>query len=288
MAHFSFILLRGMLLWAAGAGLAWGQEVNYFGSLQYATGSYYFTERTGSFYFNNGLGISGNRISIYLNVPYIAQNTPWISYTSAGAGPLPTGGPHSGVVDSNSHGQGMHGGKGRRINPGSSDTVSYTEANFGDPSLSGSVKIYNPGFGRTSVNGNFGLKFPVADPSSGFGTGAWDFGAGLSWSQRVADNSLLILSGMYWQLGDMDDLDFNNILSYSVAFGQNFQNGKWLATANFFGSTQIIEDIDPPLNAGGGLNFRASSNVNLNANLLFGLTESASDFSIGLGWSFKL
>ncbi|MFH5832658.1 transporter [Halalkalibaculum sp. DA384] len=280
------LLVGGVLCWAAGAGQASGQALTYNGSVQYATGSYYFTEQTGSFYFNNGLGISGDRLSLHLNVPFIAQNTPWISYTSSGMGPLPTGGPHNRLVDGSDGGQGNRRGR-RRIDPGTTDTLNFTETHFGDPSLSGSVRIYSSGFGQTSVNGNFGIKFPLTDADSGFGTGAWDFGAGLSWSQRVAGNTLLLLSGMYWQLGDMDDLDFKNILSYSAALGQTFQEGKLMATASFFGSTQIIEDIDPPMNAGAGLSFQVAPNVALNTNLLVGLTESASDFSIGAGWSIN-
>lgn len=278
-----------MLLSALGAGRAMGQEIHYNGSVQFATGSYYFTEQTESFYFNNGLSISGKNVSVYVNLPLISQNTPWISYTSTGIGPLPTGGPHNDIVDGhhNQQGSGIRGGR-HRMDPGSTDTVNYTKTDFGDPSLSGNITLYEAGFGKTRISGNFGLKLPIADPNSGFGTGAWDVGGGLSWSQRVANNYLLLLSGTYWYLGDMDALNFNNILSYSAAMGRSFSSGKLMATANFFGSTEIIDGIDPPLSVGAGLNFQASSQINLNVNTLAGLTESAADFGVGLGWSIKL
>ncbi|MCW9705711.1 transporter [Fodinibius salsisoli] len=279
------LLVGEVLLWALGAGPVKGQAINYSGSVQYATGSYYFTEQTGSFYLNNGFGVAGDAVSIYLNVPFIAQNTPWVSYTNTGVGPLPTGGPHNRLVGGR-NGEGNR--RGRRIDPGVTDTLNFTETHFGDPSLSGSIKLYSSEVGRSSVNGNIGIKIPFTDASDGFGTGAWDVGAGVSWSQRVADTVLLVLSGMYWQLGDMDDLNFNNILSYSTAIGQTFQNGKLRVVANFFGSTQIIDDIDPPLSTGVGFGFQTSTNVSLNTNLLIGLTESASDFNIGAGWSIKL
>lgn len=279
------ILIAGVLL-LGGLNVSVGQDLRYNGSLQYATGSYYFTERTGSFYFNNGLGFSGKTLNAYLTVPFIAQNTPWISYSGMGTGPLPTGGPKSGLVD-NRRGQGNQRGK-RRIDPGSTDTVSFTETHFGDPSLSVGIKIYSTDYGKSTLNGNFGLKFPLTDVDSGFGTGAWDVGAGLSWAQRLTDNLLLIISGMYWQLGDMDELDFNNIISYSGAVGKSFSDGDWMVTANFLGSTQIIDDIDPPINVGAGISNQVSSSFSVNANVQFGLSESASDFSIGFGWSFKL
>jgi hypothetical protein len=128
----------------------------------------------------------------------------------------------------------------------------------------------------------------LADPNSGFGTGAWDAGAGISWSQQIKNNFLFVISGMYWQLGDMDDLDFNNILSYSAAVGRSFKNGKLMATTSFFGSTEVIDGVDPPINVGGGLNFQVSNQIYLNTNFLVGLTESSSDLSISFGWTINL
>lgn len=296
-SRYRFFPILFVLIFTAGAGNGQAQQVRYSGSVQYATGSYYFTERTASLYLNSGLEISGDNISMNVNIPLITQNTPWISYSSTGMGPLPTGGPHSGMVNNGgrSGGNGGNGGNGQgnhmgthRINPGRADTLNLTKTSFGDPSVSGNIQVYESRFGDASVNANIGIKFPVADPATGFGTGAWDFGGGASWSQRFTGQNLLILSGMYWRLGDMRDLDLNDILSYSAAIGHFFQSGKWLVTASFFGSTQIIDDIDPPLNAGGGISFQASPKVNLNTSVLFGLTESASDFSVGFGWSIIL
>lgn len=283
------LVLAVVIFVAFGTCPAVGQQVRYVGSVQYATGSYYFTERTGSLYFNNGLGISGRGAGLYINLPLITQNTPWISYTSTGVGPLPTGGPKNKLVDNHNNDTGMGHQMGRRkIDPGSTDTLNFAETHFGDPSLSAHLLIYESNYGATRINGNLGVKIPLADSNSGFGTGAWDLGGGLSWAQRIGGQYLLILSGMYWQLGDMEDLDFNNILSYSAALGRSFQNSKWMATANFFGSTEIINGIDPPMSVGAGLNYQLSTKLSLNTNMLVGLTESASDFSIGIGWGVVL
>ncbi|MGM0545414.1 MAG: transporter [Bacteroidota bacterium] len=281
------INLGVLLVWPAGVEQLQAQNLYYSGSLQYATGSYYFTERTGSFYFSNSVGVSSTRWSLYVSMPLIYQNTPWISYSKTGTGPLPTGGPQSGLVDKRQQ-QGSGNGRGQRrhtINPGPADTVSYSQTQFGDPSLSANLKLWNSPSGRSMINANGGLKFPVADENSGFGTGAWDVGGGLSWSQRIQQHYLLMVSGMYWYLGDMDELDLNNLLSYSAALGRTFSDGKLMGTVSFMGSTEIIDDVDPPVNVGAGLNYRLSNATNLNTNILFGLTESASDFSIGVGWS---
>lgn len=282
----STMILGVALLGAVGVGSASGQDVSYSGSVQFATGSYYFTERTGSFYFSNGFGISGERLSLYANIPLMVQNTPWVSYSGSGVGLLPTGGPKHGLVDTTGSSMGNRRGN-RRIDLGSSDTLSFTEMHFGDPSVNAYWRLYESGYGRTSVSGTFGMKFPMTDSDSGFGTGGWDFGAGLSLAQRFQTGWLIFASSSYWWLGDMDELDFNNILAYGASLGRSYQNGKLMAVANFFGSTRVINDVDPPVSTGVGISFQATSRFNINGNTQFGLTESASDFSIGFGWSLK-
>lgn len=277
------LITHGLLIWAS-FNYASAQIVRYSGSLQYATGSYYFTERTGSFYFNNGISISGDKGSISLSVPFITQNTPWVS--NVGSGILPTGGPKNSMVENNSNG-GMRRGN-RNIDLGTSDTLSYTQANFGDPSLSVSLEVLSTKDRTTTISANGGIKLPLANPQKGFGTGKWDWGGGLSWSQRITAKTLLLANGMFWKLGDMDDLDFNNIVTYSAALGQSFSNGKWMGLISFSGTTQIIDNIDPPLTVGTGVNMQTSDKVSFNSNLSIGLTESASDVSIGVGWSLKL
>lgn len=281
------VCLGAFLLGGSGAVQVRAQNLYYSGSLQYATGSYFFTERTGSIYFSNSLGVSSDRLSIYFSVPLIYQNTPWISYTRTGAGSLPTGGPQSRLVDMRRQQQGG-GGRGQQrqtIDPGLADTVSFSKTHIGDPSLSANVKLLSSRSGKTNLSGSMGVKLPLADENSGFGTGAWDVGGGLSWAQRLGQQYLMMVSGMYWNLGDMDELNLNNLLSYSAALGHTFSNGKLMGTVSFMGSTEIIDDVDPPVNVGAGLNYRLSNATNLNTNILFGLTESASDFSIGVGWS---
>lgn len=259
------------------------QQVSYTGSAQYATGNYFFTERTGSFYLNNGLSVSGKNVTININAPYIVQSSPWISYSPAG--PLPTGGPNHQFVDTRGRGSGRGGG---RIDPGNADTVSYTEGSFGDPTLSGSYKLLSSPTGKTVLNSNYSVKFPLADPNGGFGTGAWDFGAGLSVAQRIGNNNIWLADVMYWRLGDMDELDFINPVSFSTGFGHSFANGTFMLSASLFGYSKILEDTDPPLSSGLGANYRVSPKLQLNANLLVGLTESVSDLSTGFGWRFAL
>jgi hypothetical protein len=285
----AIVAYAGVILFGSmGAGDAMGQEIRYNGSVQYASGSYYFTQRTGSFYLNNGLTIAGDNISFSFDVPLITQNTPWLSYSSTGIGLLPTGGPRSGQV-SKGKGQGAGNGKGKRnIDLGSADTLNYTKTSFSDPSLMVNATVFTSERGRTIISSSVGVKFPIANPNAGFGTGEWDIGAGLSWSQRFSEQWIVIISGMYWKLGDMEELNFNDMVSYSTGLGRSFGNAKLMAIGNFFGSTEIIDGVDPPMSVGAGLSYRPSTKLNFNTNVLMGLSESASDLSFGLGWSVTL
>lgn len=282
---YRFVLILGVL--AALSMPAASQSLTYTGSAQYATGDYFFTERTGSFFLSNGLSVSGERITLSINVPYIIQNSPWISYSTHGL--LPTGGLGSGAVSGrDANGMGMGSGNGRRVDPGDVDTVSYTQASFGDPNLSVSYRIYTSPQRRTSVQGNGSVKFPLADPTTGFGTGAWDFGAGLSVAQRLGLNVIWLVNATYWQLGDMDELDFKNPVSFSSGIGRVSANSKWLISANIYGYTRVLDEADPPLSAGLNSSVSVTENVQLSANLVVGLSESSSDFSTGIGWSIGL
>ncbi|MGK7369604.1 MAG: hypothetical protein ACNS64_05270 [Candidatus Halalkalibacterium sp. M3_1C_030] len=277
----SFLSL--MLYVYAGTWQVYAQSLSYNGSAQYATGNYFFTERTGSFYLNNGISVSERGITLSINVPYIIQSSPWISYSSHGL--LATGGPGSGTLGSGGRG-GM--GKGHRIDPGEADTINYSEASFGDPNISASIRLFTSQSRRTSLQGNLDIKFPLADPSNGFGTGAWDFGSGLSLGQRLGSHYILLISGTYWQLGDMEELEFNNTLSYSSGFGRVFAGSKWMLSANIYGYTRILDEVDPPLSSGLTGSVSITEKVQISANLIIGLSESVSDFSTGFGWTVQL
>ncbi len=277
-----FAVLLTAFNWQATA-----QNLTYNGSAQYATGDYFFTERTGSFFVSNGLSVSGGSITLSINVPYIVQSSPWISYSAHGL--LATGGPGSGTVSGRgSEGMGMGTGKGRKVDPGDADTVSYTRASFGDPNISGTFRIFTSQDRRTSLQASASVKFPLADPSNGFGTGAWDFGSGLSFAQRLGSHYIWLVNAMYWQLGDMDDLEFKNPVSFSSGLGRVFAGSKWMVSANIYGYTKILDEADPPLSTGLSSSVGITDKVQLSANLVIGLSESVSDLSMGLGWSVRL
>ena len=295
-----------ILLIEAGSVRAQQVSVSYTGSAQYSTGSYFFEEQTQSFSISNGFNISGDKVTLSFSVPFVVQNSPWISYGIAGY--IPTGGPdHKAVRDSSNqrrgHGSGGKGGQSKLISSENSmygfmqmrdgnevvvtDTVNYNKASFADPNLYANLKLYTSKTGSSTIRLNTALKIPMADPTDGYGTGEWDYGAGVSFSQRLG-SFFFIADMMKWWFGDLPDLKLQDPWAYSAGLGLSFAETKWLINTSYSAYTEIIDGFEPPQTLTLGMGHLLSNRASLNGNVSFGLTESSSDFSVGLGWSIQL
>lgn len=292
---------RSMLVRAGGSAVllfvaflcsAQAQTVQYTGSLQYATGNYFFVERTNSVYLSNGLNLSTDRVNLSASVPVIFQSTPWVSYSMMGG--IPSGGPQQGAVRRRGGGMGNGGhgggsGGNRRSELALPDTANYDQIGLGDPSARVDVEVIrveNTG-SRISLIGS--AKAPLADVDRGFGTGAWDAGLGGGLSQRLG-RWFLFGEAVYWWMGDMDDLSLQNAVSYAASVGRAFRQGQIGVLVSLSGYTsEIVDGVDPPLQAGAGVNYTFSDGgYSLNASASFGLSDSSSDVSFGIGWQIEL
>lgn len=307
-------LATGALLCAPAA--AAGQEVSYSGSLQYSTGEYYFAERTSTAYLLTGLSVEGDRVRFSADLPVIWQSTPWVSYLP-GRG-VPTGGTQDdevrdglgrrdgdGTGDRDGTGPGPGAAQTRAPGPESSapgapraamvrddrvvlqDTTQYEEVGVGDPTFRAEVDLLPPGAGVWSVALGGEVKVPLADPDQGFGTGAWDGGVSLSVARRIRSTFLFGELG-YWVLGDMEELELQDPLSYSAGVGHTVGGGKVGLMASFSGYSRIVEGTDPPLEVGGGLSYHIDPRRSVSANVSFGLTESSPDVAFAAGWTVGL
>lgn len=300
-----------ILLCAPAAALS--QEVSYSGSFQYATGEYYFAERTHSAYLLTGLTVEVDRVRVSADVPVIWQSTPWVSYVP-GRG-LPTGGTQEGETrdglgqrDRGAGGDG--GGRGGGMPAGASaatggpapgagaatvrdgrvvleDTTTYEDVGVGDPGLRAEVDLLRPGAGPWSVVLGGELKAPLADPDQGFGTGEWDGGISLSVARRISSTFLFGELG-YRVLGDMEELELHDPLSYSAGVGRTAGDGKVALLASVSGFSRIVDGTDPPVELGAGLSYRISPRRSVSVNASVGLTESSPDLSLAAGWTIGL
>lgn len=250
------------------------QNITYHGSAQFSTGNYIFTDRTNSYYLFNGLTLSEKYFQITVTLPIIHQNTSYISYL----GPiiLPTGGKQSGMVVN------RNGKKKITI----VDTSGIQKSGVGDPNMHFDLLLAGQK-GNTSLHLLADMKFPVASFESGFGTGEWDYGTGLSVNHRVG-RFFIFADATYWILGDPPDLKLNDPVAYGAAAGFLIPSTKVGVMASFSGSTKIIDNVDPPVYASLGINLQATKGIGLSLGSTFGLTDSTPDFSLTFGWSVAL
>ena len=243
------------------------------------------------------------------SLPVIWQSSPWVSYVPGGG--VPTGGTQEGEVrdglgqrgrDRDGRGPGTGtarvavapvSGAGPRfaeVRDGRivlEDTTSYDEVGVGDPTFRVGADLTLPGSGGWSVALGGEVKPALADPDQGFGTGAWDGGVDLSVARRVSSTFLFANVG-YLVLGDMEGIELQDPVTYAVGLGYSPPGGRVGFLASFSGSTRILEDTDPPMELGAGLNFQLSPDRSLSTNVSFGLTESSPDVSVAAGWAVGL
>lgn len=273
---------------ATAAAPAQSQTVNYTGSVQYATGSYIFAERTHSVYLANGLTLSHGRVQASVSVPIIYQSSPWVSYS--GVGGVPSGGPQQGAVG---RGPGPYDDRGGRRSDRDivvlPDTATYADVGIGDPSLRADLTLRRGLNGGPSIRLAGSVKAPTADVDRGFGTGAWDGGLGAAISKRIR-SWFLFGEAMHWWIGDMQEVILQNSVAYSLSLGRSLSNGRVGLLASLSGYTDaLVEDVDPPLQGAFGLSYAfGDGQYGINASASFGLSEATPDASFAFGWRVTL
>lgn len=291
MSACSGVAFRGLgsaaaLLLALGRGVS-AQDVAYNGSLQYATGSYVFSERTHSFYLFSGIGVDAGRFRVDASVPLVLQNSTLVTYV--GGGPLPTGGADHEVVGNREPGMTIPGRRGYRAVPGT-DSVRFRnryDLQVGDPMLYGSVEVHSGTGVLRSVTVSAGTKLPLADLDSGVGTGEWDFSAGTSLSVALGD-FLLFGDLSYWWLGDLPELELRDELAYGLGIGRPILNGRFSLLGSLSGAESAVETLDPPLLLSISLGSTIDGNRQVTGGVSAGLTESSPDVGVFLGWTIPL
>jgi len=279
------------------------QELQWSGSLGYASGSYIFAEQFRTFSLLNTLSLRAGRLELSASLPVLAQNGTSVSYI-AGV-PIPTGGPDAGAVQRRQGGTSVPVRPGRRGqgNWGAGNVLLATvadsltdsltvagtgayEVNVADPMFGGSLTAYE-GLGAVrSLGFDAYAKAPITSVESGVGSGEWDYGAGASLALGLG-KTLLFANATFWVLGDMPDLELEDALFYSLAVGQSLSDN-WSLLASASSSTRIIAGSDPPTSVTLSFSRRLTDGASISFGAGAGLTETASDFSASIGWTTRL
>ncbi len=273
--------VRSQILAAAAAGAVFmalaappaaGGTFSYTGSLQMTRGNYIFTQTTSGLFLFNGFSFVSRRFSLTASLPLIFQNTPYISYT--GVGVLPSGGTESLAVSQRQ-------GREPVVLP---EVVDARQSGFGDPLFTAGLTLVEESSSLPAIQLSGLAKAPLADVDSGFGTGEWDWSAGLSVSKRFG-RLFLFADVNYWVLGDLPDLELRDAWAYGISIGHAFGDGRFAVLASYSGFTEVISGVEPPSSLGLGLSIKVGRMTSLMLQSALGLSESAPDLSLSLGWS---
>lgn len=254
-------------------------QVAYVGSVQFASGDYIFSERTNSAFLLNGISASSGELGFSLSMPLILQSTPWITY--GGVTAIPSGGTEHSEL-SRQMGR-------RRTDEAVTlvDTTAYREIGIGDPLAHADFKLWSEGTVLPSLRITADVKVPIANVDRGFGTGEWDYSAGVALAKSLG-RTMLFTDVAYWVLGDLPDLELKDPIAYSVGLGHALPGGRVGLLATVFGYTRILEGVDPPAQVSLGLSYLLGGGRSLLGSAAFGLSESSPDISFSFGWRLPL
>jgi hypothetical protein len=272
------------------------QELAWSGTIQYAEGAYIFTEPTRTLSLYSGLSLTWGRARLTGGVPLILQNSGAV--TLVGGTYLPTGGEgHQAVGGRQGHSSVPMGG-GRRGSSSLAGTGSLVDATaaadsvapgsgsyalrVGDPFFQAGMELYR-GFGvLRSVELTASVKAPVSDLDSGVGTGEWDYAAGGAVALGVG-RVLGFVDLSYWWYGDLPELELRDGLGWGAGIGIPLSRAL-RASALATGSNRVIATADAASTASVALGYLTRSGTLLSLAVGTGLTETAPDLTLSVGW----
>ena len=260
------------------------QSLTYMGSAQVSTGNYVFAQRTTSLYLLNGIALSAGRLHVSASLPIVVQDAGWVQYV--GGGLVPSGGMHAGGASGGAVSGGMGSGMGGGMMPTQGGT-DHVATGFGDPFARVEIDLTSTTGRSTSVRAVGAIKAPLSGVAQGFGTGEWDFGAGLA-SRSTLGNNMVLVDVTYWKLGDPPTVDLRDAVSFGATVGRFLQDHRLAVMATLSGSTRVLGGLAAPLDAGAGVTYRAPNGRAVSISVLFGLTRSAPAVSFGIGWMVPL
>jgi hypothetical protein len=278
-------LLAGVAA-AALPGAAAAQDVDYYGSASFSTGSYIFTETTRTLSVVNGLSVETGRLRVDARIPIIFQDSRAVAF--AGTTILPTGGPGAQSVGDRQQGRSVRMGRDGAAAAGEAQAADSIVAApgawrpvLGDPFLGASVALRRGRDVLRRVDVTTGIKIPVSRVESGVGTGAWDCGAGVAATWDVGP--VLVLTDMtYWWYGDMPTLELRDGASVSAGLGVPLTPAWWLSLTGHAGN-RVIPTAAAARSVSAGASYLAPSGTQLMLSVGAGLSESAPAVSVSIG-----
>jgi hypothetical protein len=167
------------------------------------------------------------------------------------------------------------------------DTIEFDKAGIGDPVLRGDCSLVRPSELGVEIAGFAAVKAPIASETSGFGTGAWDFGGGVTLA-RTFPHSVTSLELGYWWLGSLETIELLDPVTARLSYSRSIGSGDSAVGGYLRGSTAAVSDTEAPVEAAAFLSHRLRSGAVIDLDLAIGLTATAPDVALQLGWRWAL
>jgi len=237
-----------------------------------ASGDYGAGESSTTLTLDNGLALQWPRVSVHAGIPLVAQHGDAIL---TGGGPVPAGRGGSGGMTTMGSG-----GPRRALGTGSS--LEDYRVRLGDPLVSVSAVVLQGA--RLSASAGAAVKVPLAEAGD-VGTGKWDGGVTLNVTHHLRGPWFGAAGLAWWKLGDPEGFDLRDPLLGSLMLTRLGDGNSVSMVAS--GSTPIADGLDAPV-SGGVRVARDLWGGSASLSAVLGMTDSAADFSLGLGWGVAL
>ena len=162
-----------------------------------------------------------------------------------------------------------------------------TESGLGDAILQDDV-YFKEGSSRAPwIYGGLRIKLPTGDETQGLGTGQTDIGPGAGIIQPLGSHWSLMGEFRYMFIGDPPGIDYQNSLWIDLGTQIRTSGSSWLS---FFYDRRdsVLAGLSPIVDLCTGFDVQVSPAVKLRSALFKGLSDTAEDYGISVGFSFLL
>jgi len=158
-------------------------------------------------------------------------------------------------------------------------TTSGSQSGLGDVTLTAGYALVAETTNAPLVRPLLYAKFPTADEGKGLGTGALDFGGGLSLAKDIGDWSTYA-EAIYIATGSSSSYDPDNYWSYQASADYHLSR-KLSCGVGLTGATAAFDSSDDALEARLRAAYWTSEQQSFGGYLAKGLTDGSADYGVG-------
>jgi hypothetical protein len=212
------------------------------------------------------------RIDVELTVPLLYQRTANTGHAALGTSLQSTVTTVAKSVAKGSMNSSGGGGGGSMLNG---------DYGLGDITLTGGYTLLADSDSFPNVRPTLYVKFPTADESTGFGTGKFDFGAGVAASKWLGNWQPFAEGHYIVQGASHDETGANNFVTADAGIGYSWNERLMTSAYSRFG-TSLFEGMAAPLEARLKTVWRFGERTYMDVYILKGFSDGSPDYGGGM------